>query len=93
MVRRKYTAAQRRKIEKKEALRRKQIEDGRRIMSETKYQEMEWKKDMVKTQREWEQASLQRRDARLPYSVHMSMVSRGLCSTMDWGNVKTCNNI
>ena len=84
LVRLKYAASERLQIEIREAAQRRQIEEARRILSETQYKEMERKKDLVSTQREWEKIALQRRDDRLPYSLHASMVSRGLRDTTEW---------
>ena len=88
LVRMKYSASQKRKIEKREAAQRKQIEEARRIMSEAQYKDMQRKKDLVVTVRDWEHDALQNRDARLPYSAHISLVSRGMRDTSKWGEGK-----
>ena len=75
-------------VKAKEAAQRKQIEEARRIMSEAQYKDMERKKDLVVTVRDWEHDALQNRDARLPYSAHISLVSRGMRDTSKWGEGK-----
>ena len=88
LVRMKYSASQKREIERRELAQRRQIEEARRIMSEAQYKEMERKKDLVATQRDWERTALQNRDDRLPYSTHISMVSRGRRDVLAWEESK-----